>query len=39
MSGATLAAAVEAAQASTNIFDLVVNLAGLFQSGAATTIK
>jgi hypothetical protein len=39
MSGATLAAAVEAAQASTDSFDLVVNLAGVLQSGAVTTIK
>ena len=39
MSGATLAAAVEAAQTSTDIFDLVINLAGLLQSGAVTTIE
>ena len=38
LSGATLAAAVEAAFAHTDRFDLVTNLAGLLQSGAASVI-
>jgi hypothetical protein len=39
MTGATLGAAVEAALANANGFDLVTNLAGLLRSGAVATIK